>query len=1054
MQIFHSKFATHLKSYVIAVIVLLQAQAVYVAWDLNHRSDDMAALQLSEMTEVSSSLIGTRIESVVAVLQTVGKTACREIRESGNAVVAQKLLDLNKKLWNYNLLTLVAPDGTPLTRDEHDNADAKAQIQLAAQTGSFLLERCPIHNDIFYAVPVIENGKTEAVLLASRGTEKAYGLLRIPPGDASSLALLIDHKGDVLVHRWNVPEGQSEQDIAQHVDFIQNGRLLTDKIGHDYSPLVSGHFRFSSGGTDWVITQQYSEVNEYTIAFVAPEDMFLTGLSSLRSWNLWLTILSLVLIFLLILDFRWLQNRYHKSLEQAATTDPLTMGPNLASFAQHLRDNLQKGGGKYAVVSMDINKFKVINDEYGVAKANELLVLVYKTMQEHLREGELCCRATGDRFLLLLLPKEDSPEAVTGRVEKIITDIMRRKHTLGIRHQAGFAAGVYMVQDSHMPPVLVIDHANSAHEVSKNTIGTPVTFYDAAMDREKKNESDLLNSFSKSLEDGDFFIQLQPKVNIRTDLVAGAEALVRWKHPVRGLISPGLFLPVLEKSGRIIELDLWVFEAVCAMLARWKNEGREIIPIAVNVSRTHLKDELFLNNYLKLIQKYDIIPQWIELELTETVFMEDEDTVSQSFATIRSHGLRCAIDDFGIGYSSLSMLKNTNVDTVKLDRTFFEEPELSAQTKSVLRSITHLASALGLSCVAEGVEEHSAVEFLLTTDCSIVQGYVFSRPLNVEDFEAYAFNKQGRRRLLDTGSFYAARRALDSHISQSSQQVRKILDSLAGTGVFVVKKNGHELLFCNEFLRHNSLSTLREGAQISHVWATSCEECPLHALEEQGVTQLHLSTSVFGCPATCTVNEILWEDYVPAYLVSLVPNRQAEGDLHSLRTEAAQWKKQAQEDQLTSLLTKAKFIGETEEHLLTDQQGVLMFIDVDGFKQINDTYGHQMGDAVLKNCSERIRLSFRRGDLIGRFGGDEFLVYAPGFARGELLEQRLRMLESLMRHPHSEGGHASAVSVSIGVACFPADGTTYRELEAHADSALYEAKRRGKDQHVYFDEIR
>jgi diguanylate cyclase (GGDEF)-like protein len=294
------------------------------------------------------------------------------------------------------------------------------------------------------------------------------------------------------------------------------------------------------------------------------------------------------------------------------------------------------------------------------------------------------------------------------------------------------------------------------------------------------------------------------------------------------------------------------------------------------------------------------------------------------------------------------------------------------------------------------------------------------------------------------------------------RQLVQALNSLGEVGVFVVKKVSREVLFCNEVMRRRSGVANPEGQFCHVVWGETCRECPVASAGDAPCVDMPALDSVFGCPVRKTATEIMWDDSVPAYLVVLVPERlkaasaeeEDAEELERLRLQASLWKRRAQEDDLTSLLGRTQFKAEVERRMKNRKDGALLFIDLDSFKQVNDRFGHQMGDVVLKNTSERIRLSFRSDDLIGRFGGDEFVVYASGFTDGELLTQRILTLLNLLRHPHSHGNDTVSISASIGVASFPLDAKNYKELERSADAALYEAKRRGKDQHVRYSEIK
>ena len=704
----------------------------------------------------------------------------------------------------------------------------------------------------------------------------------------------------------------------------------------------------------------------------------------------------------------------------------------------------------YALVSMDINKFKLINEEYGVDKANELLRLIYSIITANLGPGELCAHHTADTYLLLL---RHSDEAITQeRLEALMADIMRRKHELGLTHKQGLSAGVYVIDDRTLPDYIMLDHANLAREICKQPPYPSIQFYDESVQEQQRRDADILNSFGQSLENGDFEVWLQPKVNIRTNMVSGAEALVRWNHPMLGFLPPNVFLPVLERNARVAQLDLWVFRQVCRLLSRWDREGREIVPIAVNLSRTQLANADFFSDYLNILNEYNVDPHWIELELTENIFVENEEAISQLFSTIRSHGLRCAIDDFGTGYSSLSLLRRAKIDTVKLDRSFFTEAELSAQSKAVIRSITQLASALGLICVAEGVETQATLEFLLSTDCSIAQGYFYSKPLKVDAFEGFAYSEEKTCKILSTGFVCYLSDSHHQNSSLSGSVDKGLLSALPGVGLCVIKKQNHELLFFNDVMKEMT-PHIAEGMLCHELWTSHCASCPLIMASRDKVSASTTRSDTFGCSVRLTAREVLWDNSIPAFLVTLIPLSNSHDDDGSLNENIKLWKKQAQEDPLTNFLNRNQFDVEVKEAFSTHEQGTLFVIDLDGFKQVNDTFGHLMGDEVLRNTAKRIRLSFRKDDILCRYGGDEFIVYTPKLINREIIEQRMQTLQGLLRHPHTLDGVFSAVTASIGIAQFPADGEDLKDLLTKADAALYEAKHRGKDQYVFFDEL-
>jgi len=1047
-----TKIASHLKPFVIVIILLLQAQALYVSFSLSRSIEDWTNKYMYESARLSSKVIGQRIDQVLTGLEQVANDVSFCLQQPDALKNCEALLAKHKARWNYHELFLLAPDGTELIPAEHSFAQTTALAQRAFKEKRPAIGKGGPDNSISYAVPVFNDDAVIAMLMVTRGTEKARELLNVRSHDGDGLVMLVDSDKRIVVTDWNDPH----EELIKRVNFItQDGKIETSVFGKGYALDSNRELSFKNRDRkEWRLSQRSRNDYGLTLIYTVPMEALAKKLPSLRWQNTASNIVSFLLILFLISDLLWLQRSYRKKLYEVKYGDPLTHGDNSAGFSLKLSKRLTPDAQPYALITMDFNKFKLINDEYGVSKANELLLLMYETISTRLVSDELCARHNADTFLILV--RYSGEERLRERLDAMMTDIMQRKHSLGIYHKHGLSAGVYPITDNTLPPYLMLDHANFAREQCKKPPYPSCVFYDESVQDKLRFETELLNSFSSSLENRHFEIWLQPKVNIRTSIVTGAEALVRWRHPELGFLSPGVFLPVLEQSKRIVQLDLWVFEEVCRLLFRWDKEGREIIPVAVNLSRAHLSNENFLNDYLNILNNYKINPHWIELELTESLFIENEERLSHVFASIRSHGLRCSIDDFGTGYSSLSLLKNAHVDTVKLDRSFFSSPELSDQSKAVIHSITQLASALDLTTVAEGVEHSSTIDFLLSTDCTTVQGYLYSKPLSVPEFEAFTFTSDLRRKLLSGVVSSNAGRQPALHTNPRSLQICQLLSGLGHVGVYVVRKNTREILFCNPFLKSYSKEQV-EGQFCHTVWSEYCDGCPITRMKDGISPTFTMPTSCFGCPVSVTAVEILWEDHIPAYAVTLVPlglkeEEEEEESVGHLLSQMAGWMKKAREDTLTGLLSKASFEAEVQNRLQEDASGSLFFIDLDGFKQVNDHFGHQMGDKVLMGTAERIRLSFRRDDLIGRYGGDEFVAYATGFVNTDLIDNRLETLKNLLRYQHSLEGVSSGISASIGVARFPEDAKSFPELVRKADIALYEAKRRGKDQHVYYSD--
>lgn len=303
--------------------------------------------------------------------------------------------------------------------------------------------------------------------------------------------------------------------------------------------------------------------------------------------------------------------------------------------------------------------------------------------------------------------------------------------------------GVYLVEDVSLDVTVMQDRARTACGARTGEQDGQCIFYHAALTRNLLEEQELTAMFPGSLEHGDFQVFLQPKVWIENGRLGGAEALVRWHHPQRGVIYPSDFIPLFEKNGRIRELDLFIFEEVCKTISRWAEEEMELFPVSVNLSRQHFKDENALTPFADIARRYAIPSGIIELELTESIFFDDQgiENVKRQIDAMHAMGFLCSLDDFGAGYSSLGLLMEFDVDVIKLDRRFFLNVERKKTRDVVGGAVVELAGKLGVQTVAEGIETQRQLEFVRDARCDLIQGYLYAKPLPIPEFEEWMKNR-------------------------------------------------------------------------------------------------------------------------------------------------------------------------------------------------------------------------------------------------------------------------------------------------------------------------
>jgi EAL domain-containing protein (putative c-di-GMP-specific phosphodiesterase class I) len=295
--------------------------------------------------------------------------------------------------------------------------------------------------------------------------------------------------------------------------------------------------------------------------------------------------------------------------------------------------------------------------------------------------------------------------------------------------------GVYVITNRLLPVSSMLDKANLAAKEIKGNYLSGYAYYTEEMGRRLLIEQELINDMNEALETGQFIVYIQPKYRLDSEEPSGAEALVRWKHPEKGLISPGIFIPVFERNGFIVKLDFYVWELVCKELSQWIHEGYDPMPVSVNVSRVNLYSADLVDTLCALTEKYGVPNGMLNLEITESVYTKNPDIMREMIKKLRSRGFVVMMDDFGSGYSSLNMLKDIEVDVLKIDVKFLSDTRNELRSRSIISSIISMAKRISLMTVAEGVEKKEQAEFLSLVGCDFAQGYYYSKPMPCDEYE-------------------------------------------------------------------------------------------------------------------------------------------------------------------------------------------------------------------------------------------------------------------------------------------------------------------------------
>lgn len=393
---------------------------------------------------------------------------------------------------------------------------------------------------------------------------------------------------------------------------------------------------------------------------------------------------------------------------------------------------------KYCIIVLDINKFKVVNEVYDTKTGNGILKYTASVLKKVAPKVSVCSRMYADTFSIFMKYKKQSD------IIRVIDKIYDKVHNNSKGISLTTSYGVFVVEndeDKALPIGLMRERALIAKRTIKKGALSYYAFFSDKFRNDIIMEQEIESEMHKALDEGQFVVYLQPKVDLSSGKLKGAEALVRWQHPEKGIITPDSFIPVFESNGFIIKLDEYVCKEVCIMLRRWLDDGLEPVPISVNLSRLHIYNGDVIGYLIGIIKKYNIPPQYLRLEVTETIFLGDTDKLNNVLTELHSLGFKVEMDDFGSGYSSLNMLKNVPVDTVKIDKEFFADEANSDKSRIVMSHTISMAKDLQMEVIAEGIETEEHVEFLKNSNCDVGQGFYFSRPMPLEEFESKFIKK-------------------------------------------------------------------------------------------------------------------------------------------------------------------------------------------------------------------------------------------------------------------------------------------------------------------------
>lgn len=652
--------------------------------------------------------------------------------------------------WNFDDLSVIDINGINHHADGSVDMPANRQLlSYALETGTTMYDFQIVDDEdcvIFY-MPLPLQDKKESRYMAISGTYAVHNwsmLMNIDIFDGHAITQILTKDGVVITKNLNSNTKKYYNFLKYLKDAEFENNTSIETIHQSMQQGKSIHISYKLDKIEYYFNCEPIGFNDWYFVFTVPA-YIVNNAGDNMAHSVLIISACLTLIFMLFLfSFRVYQIRANRKLWNTAYKDYVTGGANKNKFEIDAETLLEKRDRNYILVYANIQQFKLINQRFGKLEADYILHKIYKAIEKLTNSHECCGRLFADNFVMLL--EEDKSGEVQKRLADFSTEQSHQNTSTGIACPIRFSFGLCNIENEDIELTQIIDRANLAMKSIRPSGEMNFAIYDSSMLERAARERELTEHLLKKDIKKEFFICLQPKVDLITGQVVGAEALARWNSPDFGVISPGEFIPIAEKAGIICDIDWNAFEYVCQTISKWIEKGCQLIPISFNLSKAQLALPNFLDFYRNTIAKYNIPCQYLDFEFTESLLYENSGALQKAVDEIHKMGCLCSVDDFGFGYSSLGLLGQFEADTLKLDRTFFlDNAKFDSRNNQIVRSVIQMANSLGMSTVAEGIEDFEHVEMLREFGCNSVQGYIFAKPMPVNQFEDFVKEQKKKR---------------------------------------------------------------------------------------------------------------------------------------------------------------------------------------------------------------------------------------------------------------------------------------------------------------------
>ncbi|TGY41839.1 EAL domain-containing protein [Clostridium sartagoforme] len=734
-------------AFFVTIVFALICSFTYLDYMRNILNNDTKE-RLLEVADRTTDTMKIKLQSGITELKNLSTAI--SLKSGYNTEEMKDVLYNYVKESSFQRIELIDPNGDGYSNDFKDiNFSDREYFQKAmngeVNISNFMQEKVSAEIGSTFAVPIFnENNEVIGVLAASKEVSEFKKLLDVNILGGEGYLALVDSSGAIITSQNHKNYDSGITDLRE-VKFENNNTFVDCSRKFEKGVLKTQ----SSSNDSKYIAYAPIGINNWYIISIVPASIIEKNITSLNNISSLMWISMSILLLIIVTYIIYSKRKADNKLEKIAFVDSVTNDPNYNSFFYDFNKRMSKEyKNSYALVTLDIDKFKVVNDVFGYENGDDILRHMAFVICENLTQNEIYARHSADNFLILLEYIDE--DSMLNRMDSMTIEILNNldkviKNMSGRIYSYKFILnyGICIIDDKKDPLDLIVDRANLAKKRVKGSHKTTGAIYTKDLREKMLMEKELENYMDKALREKQFKVYFQPEVSFKTGKIIGAEALVRWYHPEKGIIYPDKFIPLFEKNQFIKKLDYYMFNEVAFYIQKWESEGI-VLPktLSINLSRVHLSDLDLVDELLKIVKDHNVEPSKIGIELTESAFFEDTDLIINVMERLKNAGFKIYIDDFGSGYSSLNTLKDLKVDYLKFDRGFLTNLEDNKKGQAILHNLVNMARDISICTVAEGVETVAQANFLSEKGFDIAQGYYYYKPMTAKELRDKLINDE------------------------------------------------------------------------------------------------------------------------------------------------------------------------------------------------------------------------------------------------------------------------------------------------------------------------